>query len=190
MQDRDQVIDRAIRLLREPVEIGDDLDRRVMVEVARGPAPHRPGPMEQAGRWLLRPRPVRVSPLAALAAAAAVVLAVIRPWEHTGVATGERATPTAALTATGLVPTRFMLVAPEASQVTLVGDFNDWSTDSTPMSHEVAGGLWTVTVPIPPGRYRYAFFVDGEAWVPDPGAPRALDDDFGRPNSVLTIGGT
>jgi len=82
-----------------------------------------------------------------------------------------------------------MLVAPEASVVTLVGDFNDWSADATPMRTEASGGLWTVTVPLEPGRYRYAFLVDGDIWTPDPGAPQAVDDDFGRPNSVLTIGG-
>jgi 1,4-alpha-glucan branching enzyme len=83
-----------------------------------------------------------------------------------------------------------MLVAPSATTVSLVGDFNDWAADATPMEGLVTDGLWTVTVPLRPGRYRYAFLVDGATWVPDPDAPRALDDDFGRPNSVLTIGGT
>ena len=85
---------------------------------------------------------------------------------------------------------RFMLVAPEATAVSLVGDFNDWVAGATPMEGDVAEGLWVVTVPLPPGRYRYAFLVDGTTWVPDPGAPRTMDDDFGRPNSVLTIGGS
>jgi len=58
------------------------------------------------------------------------------------------------------------------------------------MEGDVAEGLWVVTVPLPPGRYRYAFLVDGTTWVPDPDAPRTIDDDFGRPNSVLTIGGS
>ena len=188
MPDPDRLMDRAIRALQEPVEIGDAFDRRVMAEVSRGPAPARPGPVTRAALWLVRPRPVQVSPLTALAAAAALVVAVIQPWGRgtgpdPGVAVMRTSTEAAA-------PTRFMLVAPNASVVTLVGDFNDWATDSTPMVSEVSGGLWTVTVPLPPGRYRYAFLVDGSTWVPDPGAPRALDDDFGRPNSVLTIGGT
>jgi 1,4-alpha-glucan branching enzyme len=83
-----------------------------------------------------------------------------------------------------------MLVAPNATTVSLVGDFNDWETGAMPMEGTVTDGLWTVTVPLSPGRYRYAFLVDGETWVPDPAAPRALEDDFGRPNSVVTIGGT
>ena len=83
-----------------------------------------------------------------------------------------------------------MLVAPSATMVSLVGDFNDWEAAATPMEGTVTDGLWTVTVPLAPGRYRYAFLVDGASWVPDPAAPRALEDDFGRPNSVVTIGGT
>jgi 1,4-alpha-glucan branching enzyme len=82
-----------------------------------------------------------------------------------------------------------VLVAPEAASVVVVGDFNDWLAGATPLE-AVNGGLWAVTVPLTPGRYRYAFLVDGSTWVPDPGAPRALNDDFGRPNSVLTLGGT
>jgi len=190
MRDPDQTLDRAIQTLREPVEIGEAFDRRVMAEVAGGSAPRRPGPIGRAGRWLIQPHVVRVSPLVALAAAAALVVALLRPWER-GVEPGAAATQaTARSVASAAVPTRFMLVAPGASKVTLVGDFNDWSVDSTPLVNGVSGGLWTVTVPLPPGRYRYAFLVDGRTWRPDPGAPPALDDDFGRPNSVLTIGGS
>jgi len=190
MHDRDHDIDRAIALLREPVAMDHTLDARVMAEVARVPAPRRMGPVGRAGLWLVRPRPVRVPPVAMLAAAAALVLAVVRPWSAGPDQRAPAAGP-AGFTAAGggLRPTRFMLVAPAASAVTLVGDFNDWTADSTPMTTDASGGLWTVTIPLEPGRYRYAFLVDGEVWTPDPGAPRAMDDDFGRPNSVLTIGG-
>jgi len=149
MRDPDQTIDRAIRALQEPVEIGDAFDRRVMAEVARGPAPRRRGPAARAGHWLIQPRTVRVSPLVALAAAAALVVALMRPWER-GVEPGGAAAPAIAPRgAASVVPTRFMLVAPGASKVTLVGDFNDWSVDSTPLVNAVSGGLWTVTVPLP-----------------------------------------
>jgi len=190
MRDSDRNVEHAIRVLQEPVTIGDEFDRRVMAEVARGPAPALPGPAARAARWLVRPRSVRVSPLTALAVAAALAIVVLRPWEPAAIPSAAGPSSVAQERATGSVPTRFMLVAPNASAVSLVGDFNDWATDSTPMASTVSGGLWTVTVPLSPGRYRYAFLVDGRTWVPDPGAPRAIDDDFGRPNSVLTIGGT
>ena len=190
MRDPDRELDDAVALLREPVRMGEALDRRVMADIARLPVPGRPGPVGRAGLWLIRPRPVRIPPVAVLAAAAALVVAVVRPWGGSGGPEAPEALAPALTAAAGdLQPTRFMLVAPEASVVALVGDFNDWSADATPMRTEASGGLWTVTVPLEPGRYRYAFLVDGDIWTPDPGAPQAVDDDFGRPNSVLTIGG-
>ncbi len=44
-------------------------------------------------------------------------------------------------------------------------------------------------MPLAPGRYQYAFVVDGRRFVADPAAPRAVDDDFGQPSSVVTVGG-
>jgi hypothetical protein len=190
MPDRDRELDDAVAQLREPVSMGEALDRRVMADIARLPVPRRPGPVGRAGLWLIRPRPVQVPPVAVLAAAAALAVAVVRPWGETAPEPApEGAAPAVTAAAGDLQPTRFMLVAPEASVVALVGDFNDWSAEATPMRTEASGGLWTVTVPLEPGRYRYAFLVDGDIWTPDPGAPQAVDDDFGRPNSVLTIGG-
>ncbi len=87
---------------------------------------------------------------------------------------------------------RFMLVAPSAQNVALVGDFNDWDHGATRLQKVTASGagLWTVEVSLPPGRYSYAFLVDGQRWVADPAAPRAVGDDFGRPSSVVTVRGT
>jgi 1,4-alpha-glucan branching enzyme len=94
-------------------------------------------------------------------------------------------TPVAA--SPGQQPLQFVLGAPEASAVTLVGDFNDWSVSATPL-RQAEGGVWTVTVPLPPGRYRYSFVVDGKVWRNDPDAA-SMEDEFGRPNSVVTVGG-
>ena len=82
---------------------------------------------------------------------------------------------------------QFVLVAPAAREVVLVGDFNDWDTGATPLRATASGGLWTVEVPLAPGRHRYAFVVDGEEWRPDPTAPRAPGADFGTPSSVVTV---
>jgi Glycogen recognition site of AMP-activated protein kinase len=112
--------------------------------------------------WLLAP---------ALAAAAALVL-WLRP-----------ASPPPSLSAS-LVTVRFVLVAPEARQVSLAGTFNQWNPQATPLIR--AGNVWTATLTLPAGQHQYAFVVDGARWVPDPGAP-AVDDGFGRRNSVLTL---
>ena len=85
---------------------------------------------------------------------------------------------------------RFVIAAPEAGTVSLVGTFNDWDATATPLSPSGEAGVWTVEIPLAPGRHEYAFVVDGADWRPDPAAPAStLDDEFGIPNSVITGAG-
>ncbi len=94
----------------------------------------------------------------------------------------------AADVATQRVPMQFVLDArdvPAATQVSVVGDFNDWNVSALPLSLE--NGVWTVTIPLTPGRHVYAFVVNGETWIADPRAPQATDNDFGRPGSVVIV---
>ena len=53
---------------------------------------------------------------------------------------------------------RFAVWAPNASHVSLVGDFNGWLTDKHPMKRVKNSGIWCIFVPgIEPGeRYKYA----------------------------------
>lgn len=81
---------------------------------------------------------------------------------------------------------RFELSAPNASRVALVGSFNQWNPVATPLERD-ASGKWVVAVQLPRGRHVYAFVVDGDVTA-DPEAPRAADDDFGSPNSVVLVG--
>lgn len=83
---------------------------------------------------------------------------------------------------------RFVFVAPYASRVSLVGDFNGWNPSSMPMRRSSDGRAWTLDVPLAAGRHVYAFIVDGDL-APDPAAPRAGDDDFGVPSSVVLVAG-
>jgi 1,4-alpha-glucan branching enzyme len=82
--------------------------------------------------------------------------------------------------------TVFVFVAPRASKVSLVGDFNAWDATKSPLVRVPNSGLWKVTLPLPAGRHEYQFVVDG-TWLPDPGAPVAGDDGFGRTNSVRIV---
>ena len=95
----------------------------------------------------------------------------------------------AAAAETVLLPVRFSLNAPDAAQVSIVGDFNDWNPTTLPMRRSADGRVWEVEVRLPLGRYNYAFMVDGRL-APDPGAPSTADDDFGTPNSVLMVRGS
>jgi hypothetical protein len=81
---------------------------------------------------------------------------------------------------------RFTLEAPHAAHVSLVGDFDGWKPAGVPMSRAGDGRTWIVDVPLPPGRHAFAFSVDGGLRV-DPRAPRAGDDDFGTPSSVIVV---
>lgn len=201
--------------LRRPVELGPELDGRVMALVAAEPRPERDvsfaarpgaagrlaarhGPtsaVARAWRWLSRPRLVQLSPLGGLAFAsglAALLLVALRSGTDTVQATSApaaAASPVAAAApvADSVQVIQFVLVAPDARTVALVGDFNDWQADATPMRAAASGRVWSVQVPLSAGRHRYAFVVDGERWVPDPSAPRAPGDDFGTPNSVVTV---
>jgi len=83
---------------------------------------------------------------------------------------------------------RFVFVAPYASRVSLVGDFNKWNPSAMPMRRSADGRAWLLDVPLPPGRHVYSFIVDGDL-APDPAAPRAGDDDFGVPSSVVLVAG-
>ena len=83
---------------------------------------------------------------------------------------------------------RFTLTAPQASRVALVGSFNEWNPVATPLERDGRTGAWSVSLRLPPGRHVYAFVVDGDVTA-DPAAPRAADDDFGSPNSVVLVSG-
>lgn len=86
------------------------------------------------------------------------------------------------------VPVQFVLDARDVAGgtgVSLVGDFNDWDVTATPLSLE--GGVWSTTLPLPPGRHVYAFVINGKRWIADPRAPQAPDADFGRPGSVILV---
>ncbi len=82
---------------------------------------------------------------------------------------------------------RFHLAAPAAREVSLVADFNGWSTHKTMLADPDGNGIWTVTVPLSQGRYHYRFLVDGDRWVVDPDATSFLADGFGGMNALLDI---
>jgi chromosome partitioning protein len=80
---------------------------------------------------------------------------------------------------------RFAAHAPGASQVSLAGDFNDWSPDSTPLASRGADDFETV-LPLEPGRYRYRLVVDGR-WQQDPCNQSVETNPYGELNSVVEV---
>lgn len=187
MDETDEVVERVARTLRaERVEMSSALDARVMMRVrSEALVPDGRG----VWQWLTRPRTVSVSPLAGLALAAglaAVMVFATRDGDVERVPATAMA-PVAAEPGSTEQMTKFVFVAPGASTVAIVGDFNDWEEGASPL-RPLEEGVWTISIPLAPGRYQYTFVIDGTTWEADPLAPRTLEDDFGRPNSVITVG--
>lgn len=184
---------RVATVLRADAAAPRDFDVTVMRAIAaEGSVAARPPLVAEQGRaWWTRKRAVALSPIGGLALAAGFAgivalgtLAAVRdaaPVEASSAAAG-------AATRTDTVHlVRFVLVQPGAQQVSLVGDFNGWSREAMPL--QAADGVtWTLSVPLAPGRYEYAFVVDGQRWVADPSA-RAVRDEFGGESSVLRLAG-
>jgi hypothetical protein len=132
----------------------------------------------RAGRRLL-------SPPAALAASVALVVATSAVWIAAGRWAGWPG-PGHTIESEALAPAQFVLHADDARSVSVVGDFNDWDPEATPLVH-TGGGVWTVVVRLRPGTVRYSFLVNGTEWRADPRGVTARND-FGRPTSVAFIG--
>jgi hypothetical protein len=81
----------------------------------------------------------------------------------------------------------FTLDMPNASNVELIGSFNQWAHEGYRMYRDDQRGVWKLSVPLGSGRYEYAFLVDGEMVVPDPKGLLQQDDGFGNKNSILII---
>jgi hypothetical protein len=186
----DPNVQAIIAAARRPVTIDADARQR-LAEALRGEAaPRRPHRLA----WLVEPRSFALPPLTTVAMAAGLVgIGVI-----TGIAINRdgRAT-TEQLPAVAVVrpqlpdsvaprAVKFVLIAPQASRVSVVGDFNGWDTGAAPAERQ-ADGSWVAFVNLTPGRHVYAFVLDGSHFVPDPSAPIAPDDGYGQRNSVALV---
>lgn len=107
-------------------------------------------------------------------------------WEPAPLrATTTRYTPHDARTeAPALEPVEFRFSAPKAKSVELVGDFNAWAPGLLKLTRG-NDGAWSIVVPIPEGRRKYLFLVDGEPRV-DPKADTA-DGPQGRRVSIRRV---
>lgn len=82
-------------------------------------------------------------------------------------------------------PVNFFCVAPEARQVCLVGDFNDWQPEAHPMSRQ-PDGSWHLALPLTHGHHHYRFLVDGAA-VLDPKATGVARTERNERVSLISI---
>jgi len=196
-QSRDQFIDQIAAELKRPVRFDPRFDERVM-EALNAPEviPLHPDRRYSTRRpWIVRPWTLRVSPIGAFAAAAALVGVVaigvwqVRPVDQVQVAVqpieGGNLVPVSNSGEEPLVVQQFTFYRTGVKSLALVGEFNSWDEHSTPMT-EVSQGVWTVSVALRPGVYEYQFIVDGTKRETDPSMPK-VESDFGSPNSVVTV---
>ena len=79
----------------------------------------------------------------------------------------------------------FSLFAPDAQEVHVVGDFNNWRMDQE--SHmQKEGRFWAKRINLNSGRYRYRFIIDGK-WTEDPNNPSKELNPYGEMDSLLEI---
>lgn len=152
-----------------------------------------------AARAVLASAPAARASTWAVRVAAVLTIGVLGVWALTrdahipggalAVAAPADATPTVNVTpvlATRARPIVFELHAPDARSVQVLGDFNGWSRNASRMQRG-ADGQWRLTTLLPPGRYVYAFLVDGRRFEPDPTRDRIEDRDFGVTGSELVV---
>jgi hypothetical protein len=186
------LMERIADHLREPVHLDPSFDSRLMAQVrAEAPALYRRH-TEPATYWWRSAR-LQLSPLGALALAAAI--SAVAVMSTLAIGSRSRASSPATIAASPATQraadtvnlVRFVFVDPRASSVEIVGDFNEWTKGANKLALSGAPGVWTVSVPLSPGRHEYAFIINGTRWVADPLAVRS-SDDFGTESSVIRVG--
>jgi hypothetical protein len=187
MHDDDQ-LKQIAKQLRAPVPVSESFDARVMAGVRALPRHGR------FGLWsrLTTPRSIMVTPLSWGLMAASLALFAALGAVHATTDLNRLAKPLArAFAPTPAVKdqrVQFVLVAPDAKKVSVVGDFNGWdASHASFQAQHRGGGVWSVTAPIPVGHHRYSFVVDDSLWIADPTAPRVVDNDYGMANSAIVV---
>jgi hypothetical protein len=144
---------------------------------------------ERAGwRWWFAADAFRMRPV--WAAAAFVAMLAGGAWLGARFTARKTNAPVSVVQTAGEtgMPVTFVLRAPGATRVSVVGDFNNWDANATPMLHGSSGDLWVLNMRLPRGVHLYSFVLDGSEWRPDPSAPLAADGS-GEHNSVIVVDG-
>ena len=75
--------------------------------------------------------------------------------------------------------------APNAQEVYLAGEFNNWKLDENSRM-EQTNGCWTKRLNLNSGKYRYRFVIDGN-WSEDPANPATQLNSYGTLDSLLEV---
>jgi hypothetical protein len=189
-EDDEVFTDRVAAPLRAAEQVDSTFGERVMSAVRAEVlerATERRSTREPSRRgWWRRSWTFQLTPVTALAAAAVIVVLALLGI-RAGASHRGAAPTTASAPHDTVYMVRFVLLAPHARSVAVVGDFNNWNRATTTLAPS-DDGVWTASVALLPGRHEYAFIVDGEHWMADPQATVTIHDDFGTASSIVTVG--
>ena len=191
-ESRDGGDDAFVRAIAKPLRTAETLDAsfeaRVMSAVHAERRSSRTTPL-WSKRWWTSPRTMTVTPLGGLALAAGLA-AVVLVGRTTLRTPTNRTEPVVASAPATIQVVRFVVTDPAARSVSLVGDFNSWDKQATPLSTTGVPGVWSVSLPLPAGRHEYAFIIiqgdRSERWVADP-FTLPIRDELGTETSVITV---
>lgn len=205
----DPVVDRAVNELQRLPPL-DDLAVRRIVTAAAAAQDSSGADVSGIQRRLPRRRPTAWMAVGVAAAAAVAGFMLRGAWpaagiEHASTAHAivakpaatiptpvERmqfaAAPAAPAADAVPIPTQFVLRSAAARSVSVVGDFNGWNPRGARLTRSSGGDLWSITIPIAPGRHTYGFMVDDSEFTLDPRAPKTRDPDLGVDGSVVIVG--
>ena len=102
------------------------------------------------------------------------------------IANGENPEESPVPSKAGIRKITFKLKKPNANQVFLAGDFNNWNIRSNPMQKE-SNGIWKTTLVLPTGKYEYKFLVDGQ-WRESLADELTAPNKFGTFNNLVNVG--
>jgi predicted carbohydrate-binding protein with CBM48 len=202
--ERDHVLRRAVQTLRQvPAADAAAIRRVVEAAAAERVLPAADEPTDDApviavgrGRW-------RLVGFSGLIAAAALIGFIVRGSVPRALPSAGAGASTVAVNSSASlrqaanggqdqlpIAQQFVFRSTSAHRVAVIGDFNGWNSTASPMTRESGGDLWSVTIPIAPGRHTYGFMVDDSTFTldPDTRVPRARDPDLGAEGSVVIVG--
>jgi len=82
-------------------------------------------------------------------------------------------------------PVPFLCLAPEAVEVFVTGDFNDWDPAAHPLK-QMPDGAWRTEIPLGHGHHHYLFIVDGKQML-DPRAQGVARNEQNEKVSLIAV---
>ena len=82
-------------------------------------------------------------------------------------------------------PVNFLCIAPEAHEVAIIGDFNNWESGKHLMNRQIDGS-WSAQIDLHHGHHRYQFVIDGKPTL-DPRANGVVRNEANERVSLIAV---